>query len=51
MKFKCPACGQIINRDMRTKIARHFVRVRKGVRFYRSFCHGYDAAWCREVKT
>jgi hypothetical protein len=53
MKFKCPACGQILNRDMRTKLAKRQLRFRKGRVYYKGFCgaDGVDKqVLCREVK-
>ena len=52
MKFLCKHCGHILQRDMRLLSTRRNIRVRRGVRYYRTWCGGAKdgIALCREVK-
>lgn len=43
MKLKCPYCKKTIERDLRTRICKSFIVVRRGKRYYKSNCSQKNA--------
>lgn len=47
MNFKCPECGKVFKRDLRSKMTQYFYSKKKNA--YKTTCTNDKSYWCKQT--